>query len=39
MKIAGTYSFNDGKEVIEARFAAELRDVEQIIAAIDSGRF
>jgi hypothetical protein len=37
MKIAGIYSFNEGKQVIEARFAAELDDVEQIIAAVDSG--
>lgn len=38
MKIAGVYSFNEGKQVIEAGYAAELDGVEQIIAAVDSGR-
>jgi hypothetical protein len=36
VRVAGVYSFNGGKEVIEARFAAELCDVEQIITAVDS---
>lgn len=36
MKIAGIYSFNGGKEAVEAKFGAELREVEQIIAAVDS---
>lgn len=38
MKIVGLYSFNGGREVIDAQFAAELRDVEQIITAVDSGK-
>jgi len=36
MKIAGIYSFNGGREIIEEQFATELRDVEQVIATVDS---
>ncbi len=36
MKIAGLYSFNGGKEIIEAQYPAELCEVERVIAAIDS---
>lgn len=36
MKIAGIYSFNGGKEIIESEFAAELREITQVIAAITS---
>jgi hypothetical protein len=36
MKIAGVYSFNGGRKVIETQFTAELCDVEQIIMAVDS---
>jgi len=36
MIIAGMYSFSNGKEVIEAQYTAELREVEQVIAAVDS---
>jgi len=36
MKIVGIYSFNGGREVIEAQFAVELREVEQVVAVIDS---
>ena len=36
MKIAGVYSFNDGREIVEAQFAAELREVKQVITAINS---
>lgn len=39
MKIAGVYSFNSGKEAIETRFAEELREVEQVIAAVDSAQY
>jgi len=39
MKIAGMYSFNGGRETIEAAFNAELRDVEHIIAAVDSSQY
>jgi len=35
MIIAGIYSFNYGKEVIEAQSSAELHEVKQVIAAID----
>jgi hypothetical protein len=36
MKIAGVYSFNGGQEAFEAEFVSELREVEQVIAAVDS---
>jgi len=36
MIIAGVYSFNSGKEVIEANCPTELQEVEQIITAVDS---
>ena len=36
MKIAGVYSFNGGKEAIEARFDTELQEAKQVIAAVDS---
>ncbi len=36
MKIAGIYSFNNGREIIKAQYATELREIEQIIAAVDS---
>jgi len=36
MIIAGIYSFNGGKEIIEAKFTAEFREVEQVIATVDS---
>jgi len=36
MIIAGIYSFNGGKEIIESKYASELREVEQIIATVDS---
>jgi hypothetical protein len=38
MIIAGMYSFNSGREVIEAQCATELREVDQIIAAVDSAQ-
>jgi len=36
VKIAGVYSFNGGREIIETQFATELCDVEQIITVVDS---
>lgn len=36
MKIVGIYSFNGGQEIIEAQFATELREIEQVIAVVDS---
>ncbi len=36
MIIAGVYSFNHGKDIFEARYAAELHEIEQIVAAVDS---
>jgi len=36
MRIAGIYSFNSGREVIEDQFATELREVKQVIATVDS---
>jgi hypothetical protein len=38
MIIAGVYSFNGGKEAVETRFAKELREIKQIIAAVDSAK-
>ena len=38
MNIAGRYSFNGGKELIEAKYAIELREVERVIAAVDSAQ-
>jgi hypothetical protein len=39
MIIAGLYSFNGGREIIEANFVTELQEVEQIITAVDSERY
>ncbi len=39
MIIAGMYSFKGGKENIRTRYTAELREVEQVIAAINSARY
>jgi len=36
MIIAGIYSFNHGQQVIEDKYGAELQEIEQVIAAIDS---
>ena len=36
MKIAGRYSFKSGAEVVASRYAAELREIEEVIAAVDS---
>jgi len=36
MIIAGVYSFNGGKEAVASRYAKELRDIRQIIAAVES---
>jgi len=36
MRIVGVYSFNGGREIIEAQFAAELHEIEQVIAVVDS---
>jgi len=38
MKIVGVYSFNKGKDILEERYRSQLREVERIIAAVDSGR-
>jgi hypothetical protein len=38
MIVGGVYSFNSGAEVIEAKYTAELREVEQIIALVDSSQ-
>ena len=35
MRIAGIYSFKEGKEIIEAKFAAELEETKAAIAAVD----
>ena len=39
MVIAGEFSFNHGKEIIESQFAAELREVRDVIAAVNSKRY
>ncbi len=36
MIIAGIYSFNNGEDVIRSQYPAELGEVEQVIAAVDS---
>ncbi|WP_448379763.1 BglII/BstYI family type II restriction endonuclease, partial [Gloeomargarita sp.] len=36
MIIAGIYSFNNGREVIEKDYAQELKEVQEIICSIDS---
>ena len=36
MRIAGIYSFKGGKKVIEVNFAAELQEIEEAIAGVDS---
>jgi len=36
MIIAGIYSFNNGENVIRSQYPAELGEVEQVIAAVDS---
>lgn len=38
MRIGGIYSFNSGKEIIEANYAAELREIRAIIDAVDGPR-
>ena len=39
MKIAGVYSFNGGKEAIEANFSVELSEVKQIVASVDGAQY
>lgn len=39
MKIVGIYSFNTGKEVIEAKFASELKEVQKAIKAVKSSHY
>lgn len=36
MRIGGIYSFNGGREVVESQFAAELSEIQAILAQIDS---
>lgn len=36
MKIVGVYSFNRGQEAVVTQFAAELQEVKQVVAAVDS---
>lgn len=35
MRIAGIYSFKGGQEIVEAKFAAEMREIEAIVGAVD----
>lgn len=39
MKIAGMYSFNNGKKVIEANYAHELDEVVEVIRSVDASAF
>ncbi len=39
MKIAGIYSFNKGEEVIEEKFANELKEVQKAIKAVKSSLY
>jgi len=36
MKVAGIYSFNGGQAAVEKHYQAELREIQRIIASIDS---
>jgi hypothetical protein len=36
--VQGCFIFNSGREVIESRYTFELREIERIIAAVDSKR-
>ena len=36
MRIVGIYSFNQGREVIEADFATELQEIKEVIAGVDA---
>lgn len=36
MIIAGVYSFNRGEDIITSRYPAELGEVREVIAAVDS---
>ncbi len=36
MIIAGEYSFNGGREAVEAQFVKELQEIKQVIAAVES---
>lgn len=38
MKIGGIYSFNNGREIIEANYAAELHEIQTIVEAVDGLR-
>jgi hypothetical protein len=38
MKIAGIYSFNNGKEVVESKYNLEFSGIKNIIHSIDSER-
>ena len=38
MKIAGIYSFNNGKEVVESKYNLEFSEIKNIIYSIDSER-
>ena len=39
VKIVARYDFNGGKGEVESRFAVELREIEQAIAAVDASLF
>ncbi len=36
MNVVGIYSFNRGEDIIRSEYPAEIREVEQVIAAVDS---
>jgi hypothetical protein len=36
MIIAGIFSFNDGQQIIQDHYSAELREIEEVIAAVNS---
>ncbi|MBM4033670.1 MAG: restriction endonuclease [Planctomycetes bacterium] len=39
MRIAGLYSFNRGQETVEAQYADELKELEQVVEAVDATRY
>ncbi|MFQ5612022.1 MAG: restriction endonuclease, partial [Anaerolineae bacterium] len=38
MRIAGIYSFKNGREIIATDFAIELQEIEQVVAAVDGAK-
>lgn len=39
MRVVGKYSFNGGKEVVEAEYAVELEEIYQALAPVNADRY